>query len=252
MRLEGKVAIVSGAARPTGIGAATARLLAREGAKVVCGDVREDEGKSLETEIRGQGGEATFVILDVASEESWRQAVETAVSCYGKLDVLVNNAGIGARGAIDETPLETWDRVMAVNMTGVFLGTKCAIPAMRKAGGGSIINISSQMGIVASTTSNASYQTSKGAVRMFTKTTAVQHTGDGIRANSVHPGPIMTRMGDSPPPSEEQQRLVTSKVPLARYGQPEEIAAGILFLASDEASYITGAELVIDGGWTAW
>ena len=123
---------------------------------------------------------------------------------------------------------------------------------MRKAGGGSIINISSQMGIVASTTSNASYQTSKGAVRMFTKTTAVQHTQDGIRANSVHPGPIMTRMGDSPHPSDEQQRLVKSKVPLARYGQPEEIAAGILFLASDEASYITGAELVIDGGWTAW
>ena len=164
----------------------------------------------------------------------------------------MNNAGIGARGAIDETPLETWDRVMAVNMTGVFLGTKCAIPAMRKAGGGSIINISSQMGIVASTTSNASYQTSKGAVRMFTKTTAVQHTQDGIRANSVHPGPIATRMGDSPEPSDEQQRVVTSKVPLARYGRPEEIAAGILFLASDEASYITGAELVIDGGWTAW
>ena len=252
MRLEGKVAIVSGAARDTGIGAATARLFACEGAKVVCGDVREDEGKSLEAEIRAAGGEATFVILDVASEESWQQAVETAVSRYGKLDVLVNNAGIGARGAIDETPLETWDRVMAVNMTGVFLGTKHAIPAMRKAGGGSIINISSQMGIVASTTSNASYQTSKGAVRMFSKTTAVQHTQDGIRANSVHPGPIMTRMGDSPHPSEEQQRLVKSKVPLARYGQPEEIAAGILFLASDEASYITGAELVIDGGWTAW
>ena len=252
MRLEGKVAIVSGAARPTGIGAATARLFAREGAKVVCGDVREDEGNRLEEEIRAAGGEATFIILDVASEESWHQAVETAVSRYGKLDVLVNNAGIGARGAIDETPLETWERVMAVNMTGVFLGTKHAIPAMRKAGGGSIINISSQMGIVASTTSNASYQTSKGAVRMFTKTTAVQHTQDGVRANSVHPGPIATRMGDSPEPSDEQQRVVTSKVPLARYGQPEEIAAGILFLASDEASYITGAELVIDGGWTAW
>ena len=260
MRLAGKVAIITGAARDEGIGAATARMFANEGAKVVCGDVREIEGRALADEICSAGGEAIFVVLDVALENDWIKAIEATVSAFGRLDILVNNAGLGARGSIDlkgrqiidGTSLEAWDKVMAVNMTGVFLGTKHAIPVMRNSGGGSIINTSSQMGIVGARTSGAAYQTSKGAVRMFTKTTAVQHADDGIRANSIHPGPIATRMGDSSPPSKEQQEFVNSKMPMGRSGRPEEIAYGMLFLASDESSYMTGSELVIDGGWTAW
>ena len=250
MRLQGKVAFVSGGAR--GLGEADVRIFVREGASVGFGDILHAEGRALEAELTAAGARVLYVPLDVTSQEQWRAAIQATVQAFGPLNVLVNNAAMGGPGTIEDTTRDFWDRVMAVNSTGVFLGAAAAVPEMRKAGGGSIINISSQMGIVASTTSNASYQTSKGAVRMFTKTTAVQHTQDGIRANSVHPGPIATRMGDSPEPSDEQQRVVTSKVPLARYGRPEEIAAGILFLASDEASYVTGAELVIDGGWTAW
>ncbi len=248
-RLEGKVAIISGGAR--GMGASEAKLFAKEGAKVVFGDILDDEGKRVEAEIHETGGDALYVHLDVTREADWLAAVELATGRYGKLDILVNNAGIGGGGRIEETTLEEWQRVMDVNSKGVFLGTKAAIPAMRAAGGGSIINISSQLGIVAVETSSAQYIASKGAVRLFTKATAVQYAGEGIRANSVHPGPIATPMTEASRSNAEQAAFMVSRIPLGRWAEPEEVAYGVLYLASDEASFVTGSELVIDGGWTA-
>ena len=249
-RLDGKVALISGGAR--GQGATEARLFTQEGAKVVIGDLLDDEGKKVEAEIVESGGEALYVHLDVTRETDWRAAVETAVSRYGKLDLLVNNAGIVLRHkGIEDTTEEEWDRVMAVNSKGVFLGTKHAIPAMRRAGGGSIVNISSTAGLVGSSLGLAAYSATKGSVRLFTKSTAIQHARDNIRCNSVHPGPIDTPMlreawGDL---TRQEERL--RRVPLGRIGTTEDIAYGVLFLASDEASFMTGSELVIDGGSTA-
>ena len=247
-RLAGKVALISGGAR--GQGATETRFFVREGAAVVFGDVLDDEGKKVEAEIRGAGGEATYVHLNVTREADWRAAVETAVSRYGKLDVLVNNAGILIRKSIEETTEDEWDRIMAVNVKGVFLGTKAALPAMRRAGGGSIINISSVAGLVGSKNS-AAYSASKGAVRLFTKTTAIQHIEDRIRCNSVHPGPINTDMMTEILADEDAWSERLTRLPMARMGEAEEIAYGVLFLASDESSYMTGSELVIDGGSTA-
>jgi cyclopentanol dehydrogenase len=249
MRLEGKVALISGGAR--GMGAEAGRLFTKEGAKVVLGDVLEAEGKTTVEEIRAAGGEATFVRLDVTSESDWAGAVTEAERLYGKLDVLVNNAGIGGGNRIEDTTLADWERIMAVNSTGVFLGTRAVIPAMRRAGGGSIVNISSQLGLVGTDNSSPQYQASKGAVRLLTKTTAIQYAKDGIRANSVHPGPIVTAMTERRRADPETYRLMVSRIPLGRYGQPHEVALGVLYLASDEASFVTGSELVIDGGWTA-
>jgi cyclopentanol dehydrogenase len=247
-RLDGKVALISGGAR--GQGAAEARLFAREGAAVVLGDVL-DEGKQVETEIRAAGGEATYVHLNVTREADWRVAVTTAVETYGKLNVLVNNAGILIRSKIEETTEDDWDRIMAVNVKGVFLGTKYALPAMRQAGGGSIINISSTAGLVGSPGETAAYTATKGAVRLFTKATAVQHAKDHIRCNSVHPGPIATDMIKDmlENPAAWEQRL--RRLPMGRVGTPEDIAYGVLYLACDESSFVTGSELVIDGGTTA-
>ncbi|MCI0794924.1 MAG: SDR family NAD(P)-dependent oxidoreductase, partial [Chloroflexi bacterium] len=182
-RVDGKVAVVTGGAG--GIGAATARLLAREGAAVVIGDLLEEQGRAVETQIAEVGGQALFVPMDVTSENDWRRAIQAAVAAYGKLDILVNNAGISGRNTVEETSVEVWDRVMAVNAKGVFLGTKLAIPEMRKAGGGSIINLSSIWGLVGSDSSTA-YHSAKGAVRIFTKAAAVQYAKEGIRVNSVH------------------------------------------------------------------
>jgi cyclopentanol dehydrogenase len=249
MRLEGKVAIISGGAR--GMGAVEARLFAKEGAKVVIADILEDEGRKLEAEIEAAGGKALFVRLDVTSESAWQDAVATAVRRFGKLDVLVNNAGISGRGKVEDTTVEDWDRVMAVNAKGVFLGTKAAIPAMRQAGGGSIINISSQLGLVGTEHSSPQYQASKGAVRLLTKATAIQYAKAGIRVNSVHPGPIVTPMNETARADPERYQMMLSRIPMGRYGQPEEVAYGVLYLASDESAYMTGSELVIDGGWTA-
>jgi cyclopentanol dehydrogenase len=247
-RLDGKVALISGGAR--GQGATEARLFAREGAKVVFGDVLDEEGRKVEAEIRAAGGDATYTHLDVTNEEDWREAVGTAVNRYGKLDILVNNAGIVRRFSIEETTRQVWDEVMAVNSTGVFLGTKYAIPAMRQAGGGSIINISSISGMIA--IGAPAYNASKGAVRVFTKVTAVEHARDGIRCNSIHPGPIDTLMlqsGHEDPATAMERRL--RQIPLGRLGTTEDIAYGVLYLASDESSFVTGAELVIDGGFIA-
>ncbi|PKB63838.1 MAG: cyclopentanol dehydrogenase [SAR202 cluster bacterium Io17-Chloro-G2] len=248
-RLDGKVAIVSGGAR--GQGATEAKMFAREGAKVVLGDVLDEEGKQVEAQINESGGDATYVHLDVTREDDWRTAVETAVGRYGKLDILVNNAGILIRKGLEDTTVEDWDRIMGVNAKGVFLGTRQAIPAMRQAGGGSIINISSTAGLVGSPDGSPSYTASKGAVRLFTKSTAIQYAKERIRCNSVHPGPIDTEMIQDTltDPARLEQRM--QRLPMGRVGTPEDIAYGVLYLASDESSFVTGSELVIDGGTTA-
>jgi len=246
-RLDGKVALISGGAR--GQGAAEARLFTREGAKVVFGDILDVEGKQVEADIRAAGGDATYVHLDVTNESSWRAAVDTAVRLYGTLHILVNNAGIYIRKRIEETTEDDLDQIMAVNVKGVFLGTKQALPAMRRAGGGSIINISSTAGLVGNPNGSPAYTATKGAVRLFTKATAVQHAKDHIRCNSVHPGPIDTDMLKEAAGGLEQ--TYRQRVPLGRFGTVEDIAYGVLYLASDESSFVTGSELVIDGGSTA-
>ncbi|MYC28767.1 MAG: glucose 1-dehydrogenase [Chloroflexi bacterium] len=248
MRVEGKVALVSGGAR--GIGAATSKLLAQEGAAVVLADVLEAEGRATEAEIAEAGGRATFMLLDVTDEENWQRVIDATVATYGRLDVVVNNAGISGRANVEETQAETWDRVMDVNGKGVFLGTKLAIPELRKAGGGSIINISSIYGIIGSETS-AAYHASKGAVRIFTKAAAIQYASEGIRVNSVHPGFVDSPMTAASHALPEVHNLRIERTPLGRMGTPEDIAAGILYLASEESSFVTGSELVIDGGMTA-
>ena len=248
-RLNGKVAIVSGGAR--GQGATEAKMFAREGAKVVLGDVLDEEGEQVEAQINESGGTATYVHLDVTREDDWRSAVDTAIDRYGKLDILVNNAGILISKGLEDTTVEDWDRIMEINTKGVFLGTKQAIPAMRRAGGGSIINISSTAGLVGSPNGSPSYTATKGAVRLLTKSTAIQYAKEGIRCNSVHPGPIDTEMirHTLTDPTRLEQRM--QRLPLGRVGTPEDIAYGVLYLASDESSFVTGSELVIDGGTTA-
>ncbi|MCI0879724.1 MAG: glucose 1-dehydrogenase [Chloroflexi bacterium] len=249
MRLENKVALISGGAR--GMGAVEARIFVNEGAKVVIGDILEDEGRRTEAQINESGGECIFVRLDVTSEASWQQAVAATVARFGKLDVLVNNAGIFRTEGVLETSEELWDQVMEINAKGVFLGTKHAIPEMRKAGGGSIVNISSVAGLTGGPGS-AAYRASKGAVRLFTKATAIQYAADGIRANSVHPGIIETDMTTPNLLVDETARQRSAaRHPLGRVGQPQDVAYGVLYLASDESSFVTGSELVIDGGLTA-
>ncbi len=193
MRLEGKVALITGAAAGVegelmGFGGASARLFAQEGAKVVLTDIKEDMGQRTAAQINELGGDALFLRLDVTIEQNWIDVIRTTVATYGKLDVLVNNAGTGARGTVEETTVEAWDGQMDVHAKGVFLGTKHAIPEMRKAGGGSIVNISSIYGLVGSPTSTA-YHAAKGAIRLFTKSAAVQFAKEGIRVNAVHPSP---------------------------------------------------------------
>ena len=247
MRLAGKVALISGAAG--GMGAEEARLFAREGAKVIIADVLEDEGRQVEADIRGAGGEAVFVPLDVTREADWEQGVGTAVQRFGKLDVLVNNAGLSSTSVGDPLETEGWHRIMQVNTTGVFLGTRFAIPAMQAAGGGSIVNISSIMGFVGGESGHPAYHASKGAVRIFTKAIAVQYGPDNIRANSIHPGFMPPMRSASQTAADREARIADT--PLRRTGELIEVANGVLFLASDEASFITGTELVIDGGYIA-
>ena len=249
-RLDGKTALISGGAR--GMGATEARLFAQEGARVVIGDILDGEGNATAAEIRAAGGLCAFTRLDVVSEADWQLAVGVAVSRYGGLDILVNNAGIGGVGsAVEDTDLADWRRVMDINAKGVFLGTKAAIPAMQDGGGGSIINISSQLGIVGTDNSSAQYQASKGAVRILTKSTAIQHAADGIRANSVHPGPVVTPMTEGRRADPDTYALMRSRIPLGRFARPEEIAYAVMYLASDESSFVTGSEVVVDGGWVA-
>jgi 3(or 17)beta-hydroxysteroid dehydrogenase len=248
MRLPGKVALITGAAH--GMGAEEAKLFAREGAKVMIADILENAGKHLEVEINQAGGEAMFVRADVTSEADWKRVVEATVARFGKLDILVNNAGLSSTSEADPTDTDGWRRIMEVNATGVFLGTKYAIPAMKQSGGGSIVNISSIMGFVGGESGHPAYHASKGAVRIFTKATAVKYGPDGIRANSVHPG-FMPPMRSARPRDAAALQTLVDQTPLRRTGKPIEVAYGVLFLASDEASFITGTELVIDGGFIA-
>jgi NAD(P)-dependent dehydrogenase (short-subunit alcohol dehydrogenase family) len=249
MRLANKVAVVTGSAG--GMGEAEAKLFAQEGAKVVVADVLEAEGEAVAAAITQAGGEAVFVRLDVTSEEDWQETIGTAVARFGRLNILVNNAGISGSGDPDLLSTATWDRLLDINAKGVFLGMKFAIPAMQQAGGGAIVNISSISGLIGQDYIHMGYNASKGAVRLMTKSAAVQYAKSGIRVNSVHPGmmPPMRTSVASADPERRRQRL--SLIPLARPGEREEVAYAVLFLASDEASYITGAELVVDGGFTA-
>jgi NAD(P)-dependent dehydrogenase (short-subunit alcohol dehydrogenase family) len=254
-RVKGKVALVTGAA--LGIGKACALKLAEEGAQVVVTDIKEEEGQQVVAAIKAAKGDAIFIRHDAASEDGWKQVIETTLKTYGKLDILVNNAGVGKTTNVEEATLEDWRFLNSINLDGVFLGTKYGIEAMKSGGsGGSIINMSSVLGIVGEATA-ASYNASKGGVRLFTKSAALHcaRSGYKIRVNSVHPGYINTPMvqtammagGDA---AAMQNHLVNLH-PIGHLGEPEDIAYGVLYLASDESKFVTGSELVIDGGYTA-
>ena len=246
-RSEGKTVLITGGAQ--GIGAAIARAFAVAGASVVIGDISDAVGRALQAEIAAAAGESLHVHLDVTSEADWQEAIGRTLQRYGRLDVLVNNAGLGpAPAPIEQCTVEAWDRIMAVTARGVFLGTKHAIPPMRAGGGGSIVNVSSIAALGQGTLMEAAYAASKGAVRTFTKVIAAQYARDGIRCNSVHPGPIDGGMlhGVLSDSTKLERRL--SRIPMGRLGRVDEVVAGVLFLASDESSYTTGTELAIDGG----
>ena len=249
MRLDGKVALITGGA--SGMGASMARIFAGEGARVVVADMLEDDGKKLVDEITRANGAAIFQRLDVTSEAEWQAAIAATLAAYGKLDILVNDAGISGSAVDDLFDTAAWERLMAVNATGTFLGMKFAIPLMQKAGGGSIVNISSISGVTGQRGIHVGYNASKGAVRTLTKAAASQYGRDNIRVNSVHPGlmPPMRTSGRTADPVVRAKML--EGVPLRRAGRVEEVANAVLFLASDEASYITGVELYVDGGFLA-
>ena len=244
--MEGKIALISGGTG--GQGSTEVKLFCQEGAKVVFGDIDDEKGKKLESEVRKFGGEATYVHLDVTSESDWQKAVSKTIELYGKLNILINNAGILITKRLEETTESDWDLVQSVNAKGVFLGAKSVISAMKNSGGGAIVNISSIAGLVGRPWS--AYTASKGAVRLLTKSIAVQYGPDRIRCNSVHPGIVNDNaMGELTlanfPDSREDLLIDT---PLRRFAVSKDIAMGVLYLASDESSYVTGSELSIDGG----
>ena len=245
-RLSGKVALISGGA--SGIGAAHAEVFAAEGAQVVIGDLQEQLGRSVAENIQNSGGQAEFLHLDVTVEEAWKNAVQKTVGMYGKLTTLVNNAGVYWPAGIEAEEREKWDKMLAVNQTGVWLGMKTAMPALRDSGNSSVVNISSLYGLIGSPGSIA-YHASKGAVRLMSKAAALEYARQGIRVNSIHPGQIDTPILAGLTPEQDAQ--IKEATPLGRIGRPEEIAYGSLYLCSDEASFTTGIELVIDGGWFA-
>jgi NAD(P)-dependent dehydrogenase (short-subunit alcohol dehydrogenase family) len=246
MRLKDKVAIITGGAH--GMGEAEARLFAAEGAKVVVADILAENAEAVVASIRAGGGEATAAKIDVTSEAEWAGVIAKTVTTYGRLDILVNNAGISGSSVGDPDGLDGWHRIIAVNQTSVFLGTKLAAEQMAKTSGGSIVNISSIMGFVGSTSGHPAYHASKGAVRIYSKAAAVRYGPLGVRVNTVHPG-YMPPMLNATNAGERADKIALT--PLRRIGQPIEVAYGVLFLASDEASFVTGAELVIDGGYIA-
>ncbi|MGD0662113.1 MAG: glucose 1-dehydrogenase [Syntrophorhabdales bacterium] len=251
-RVSGKVAIVTGAA--SGLGKAIALLLAAEGAKVVATDINEAGGKAVADEVRKKGGDALFVRQDVTSESEWTGIVGTTTERYNRLDILVNCAGVFLGASIEETTLEKWRWVLSVNLDGVFLGTKYAARAMRKTGGGSIVNLSSAGGIVGTPNASA-YAASKGGVRLLTKAAAIEfskaHLDYNIRVNSVHPGVMVTPMTDPMVADPEGKKAILEWIPMGRLGTAEDVAYAVLYLASDESNYVTGSETVVDGGWTA-
>ena len=253
MRLKDKVALVTGASR--GMGEVEARMFAEEGAKVVVTDITS-RGRQIVSDIKRAGGDALFLTLDISNEKSWENAVSRTVAKYGKLDVLVNNAGIGGPRNERVPSTEGWDDLMRINAKGIFLAIKYVLPEMRRGGGGSIINISSTAGLLGSDVLHGTasdlhpgYNASKGAVTIVTKSFAVKHAHENIRVNSVHPGcmpPMHDQIVD-----EERLRQIEENIPMKRHGLRQEVAYAVLFLASDEASYITGTEIVVDGGFTA-
>lgn len=249
-RVEGKVAVVTGAA--LGIGRATAMLLAHEGARVAVTDVLDARGQELAEEIVAKGGEARYFHLDTSDEASVADALAAVVDTYGRLDVLVNNAGIsGVNKPTDEISLEEWNRVIAINLTGVFLCTKHAIGYLRRGGGGSIVNLSSIYGLIGAPDAPP-YHAAKGGVRLMSKTDALLYAADHIRVNSVHPGFIWTPMVEHFLAEQGASRAAIDELhPIGHMGEPDDIAYGILYLASDESKFVTGSELVIDGGYTA-
>ena len=245
-RLEGKVALISGAAR--GQGASHARLFATEGAAVVLGDVLAEDADAIASELRSSGSSAEAIRLDVSRADDWAAAVALAVERFGGLHVLVNNAGVISDGGAVDEPEDVWNRVIAINQTGVFLGMKYAVPAMRRAGGGSIINIASTLGVVGAEDYIA-YQASKGAIRQMTRSAALSYAKDGIRANTICPGWIETPMTDALDAQVREHDIAMT--PLGRAGQPIEVSHAAVFLASDESSFVTGTDLVVDGGYLA-
>lgn len=247
-RVEGKVALVTGGA--LGMGRTHSLLLAREGARVVLTDINEAAGKATVEEINKEGGEAVFFRHDVASSDDWQRVVAGAIERFGKIDVLVNNAGILIMKPLEETSDAEWDQTFGINAKGTFYGCKYVLPGMQKAGKGSIINISSIYGLVGAP-SAAAYQASKGAVRLLTKAAAVDLAKYNIRVNSIHPGVIVTEMTRNLLASPEITKVLLGTTILGRPAQPEEVSAAVLFLASDEASFMTGSEMVVDGGYTA-
>jgi Dehydrogenases with different specificities (related to short-chain alcohol dehydrogenases) len=253
-RVQGKVALVTGGAM--GIGQACAELLAAEGAAVAVTDREVDMGRAVADKITAAGGRAIFIEHDVSLEEQWKHAVSETVGALGKLDILVNNAGVGRFGDVEHTSLQEWRDLLAINLDGVFLGIKYSIPPMRDAGGGSIINLSSIEGLVGDP-KLAAYNASKGAVRLLTKSAALYcaKSGSKIRVNSVHPGYIWTPMVqhaiEASDNAAEMRRYLESLHPVGHLGEAIDIAYGVLYLASDESKFMTGAELVIDGGYTA-
>jgi NAD(P)-dependent dehydrogenase (short-subunit alcohol dehydrogenase family) len=249
MRLENKVALITGAA--SGMGASMARIFAGEGARIVVADVLEDEGRVVVADITRANGAAMFHRLDVGNEAEWKTAVDATLAAYGRLDILVNDAGLSGSAVEDLFDTAAWDRLMTVNARGVFLGMKFAVPVMKAQGGGSIVNVSSISGITGQHGVHVGYNASKGAVRTLTKAAAVQLGADNIRVNSVHPGlmPPMRSSGRTADPEVRARML--RHVPMGRAGRVEEVANAALFLASDEASYVTGAELWVDGGYLA-
>jgi len=246
-RLDGKVAIITGAA--SGQGALEAEMFAAEGAKVVATDIQEDLLKKVVDKVNKEGGDAIAIKLDVTSETEWQKVINKTVETYGALNILVNNAGVFVAGTAEEATLDTWNKVMNINAAGTFLGIKYAIPEMRKAGGGSIVNISSISGILGF--GAAAYNASKGAIRTLTKNVAADFAKDNIRVNSIHPGVVVTPMTDPLLEVPETRKSLEDMTPLPRLGEPKDIAYGALYLASDETSFMTGSELIIDGGVVA-
>jgi len=246
MRLKDKVAIVTGGAH--GMGEAEARLFAREGAAVVIADVLNDMGEAVAADINASQGRAMYVRTDVTSETDWKALIARTIQSYGKLDILVNNAGISGSAVGDDLSLEGWNRLMSINSTGVFLGTSLAAQEMAKAGKGSIVNISSIMGFIGGADGHLGYSASKGAVRIMSKSAAVRWGPSGVRVNTVHPGYMPAMLNGTNAGGRAAKIPIT---PLRRLGEPIEVAHGVLFLASDDASFITGTELVIDGGYIA-